>query len=72
MAERTGKQELAVTLVKAAVQDWRDATHAVIDERRNVQLALERAVKAGVSQSDLAREVGWPRQRVNLILNGRG
>lgn len=70
MKERTAKQELAIQVVRSAVHDWRRSYEDWISSLENMRLALRRAVEAGVSQSALAREVGWPRQRVNEILNG--
>lgn len=66
----TGKQELALELVKVAHRDWQHAHDTILDERRNMQLALKRAVDAGISQSVIADAVGWPRQRVHTILHG--
>lgn len=47
---------------------WDKARTATKLERSELHAAIREASDAGLSQADIARALGWPRQRVNTLL----
>lgn len=68
------RKDLAAQIAAKAVRDWREeeqrAADGISQSKDNAILALQKAVRHGVSQADLARATGFSRQRLHQLLNG--
>lgn len=53
--------------LKARWQKEREATNQA---REDLHDMIHEASEAGMSQAEIGRVLGWPRQRVNTILQG--
>lgn len=57
-----------LTRLERAFDRWKNS----LSEHERARKGLEREIRIawfrGVSQSDIARALGWPRQRVNAVL----
>ena len=54
--------------LQAAFRAWQRALERHEDARVGLNAAIRTAVRDGMSQSDVARLLGWPRQRVSEVL----
>jgi DNA-binding transcriptional regulator LsrR (DeoR family) len=57
-----------LTRLERAYARWKDALSEHERARRGLEREIWLAWLRGVSQSDIARALGWPRQRVNAVL----
>lgn len=56
------------TQLERAFARWQDAVTEHDRARRSLERAIKRAWHQGESQSEIARALGWPRQRVNAVI----
>jgi len=54
--------------LERAFQAWRRANTDAASAREALRRAIRAEVERGASQSDVARALGWPRQRVSKLL----
>lgn len=66
MAEVSAETEL-----RAAHKMWRHTRERAEYARNDLNAAIAHAVESGMSQSQVAEMLGWPRQRVNKIVAER-
>lgn len=59
----TMEQELIVSKLR-----WEQARSQWLDALGTLNIAVEAAVGSGMNQSEVARVLGWPRQRVSKLL----
>jgi predicted XRE-type DNA-binding protein len=58
--------------LERAFARWQKARGDHERARLALARAIRRAADRGVSQADIARSLGWPRQRVSKLLKGDG
>jgi plasmid maintenance system antidote protein VapI len=57
-----------MTALERAFDRWRRANTDAASARAALRRAIRAEVDRGASQSDVARALGWPRQRVSKLL----
>lgn len=55
--------------LETALDLYNDSLQGMDDARENLRGEIAGAVQMGMSQSEIARILGWPRQRVSLWLH---